>query len=81
MGKMTLRALRANYSLTAQEVADHIGIHIQTLLKYEKDSSRIPLDLLQKISDYYKVDMNDIFLGKKYELKRIVLGDNTATSG
>jgi len=28
-------------------------------------------DLLKKLSDFYKVKMDDIFLGKKYELKRI----------
>ena len=66
----TLKALRANYDLSSTEVAVELGIHQQTLLKYERDSSKIPMDLLKKISEFYNVDMNDIFLGKKYELKR-----------
>lgn len=67
---MTLRALRVNYSLSAKAVAKEIGIHQQTLLKYENDSSRIPINLLQKLADFYDVDKNLIFLGKKYELNR-----------
>ncbi|MDG3141403.1 helix-turn-helix domain-containing protein [Streptococcus suis] len=70
MTKLTLRALRTNYSMTAKEVADDLDIHQQTLLKYEQDSTRIPIDLLQKLAEYYRVNMNDIFLGNKYELKR-----------
>lgn len=70
MQKMTLRALRTNYSLTAKEVAVEIGIHHQTLLKYEHDSTRIPVNLLRKLSDFYEVDPDLIFLGKKYELNR-----------
>lgn len=78
---MTLRALRENFSLTAQEVATANGIHMQTLLKYENDSSRIPMDLLNRLADYYNVSNNDIFLGKKYELKRTIFNNTPATSG
>lgn len=70
MPKFTLRGLRANFGLSSKDVAKEIGIHQQTLLKYEQDSSRIPMDLLEKLSNYYQIDKNDIFLGKKYELKR-----------
>nr|DAX96761.1 MAG TPA: Helix-turn-helix XRE-family like protein [Caudoviricetes sp.] len=70
MQRMTLRAIRTNYSLTAKEVAEKIGIHQQTLLKYEHDSSKIPMDLLTKLADFYKVDLNFIFLGKKYDLNQ-----------
>lgn len=68
MKKMTLRALRINYSLSAKEVADKLGIHQQTLLKYEHDSSKIPMDLLDKLARLYNVEKDFIFLGKKYEL-------------
>ncbi len=68
---MTLRAIRTNYSLTAKEVAEKVGIHQQTLLKYEHDSSKIPMDLLTKLADFYKVDLNFIFLGNKYDLNQI----------
>lgn len=68
--KMTLSALRENYSLNSLEASKDLGIHQQTLLKYEKDSTGIPVDLARKLADYYGVDLDDIFLGKKYELKQ-----------
>ena len=66
---MTLRALRTNYSLTAKEVAEEIGIHHQTLLKYEHDSTRIPVNLLRKLSDFYEVDPDFIFFREKIRIK------------
>lgn len=72
MQKMTLRALRINYNLSAKKVADKLGIHQQTLLKYEHDSSKIPMDLLDKLARLYNVEKDFIFLGKKYELNHIL---------
>ena len=68
--KMTLSALRENYSLNSIEASKDLGIHQQTLLKYEKDSTGIPVDLARKLAEYYGVDLDDIFVGKKYELKQ-----------
>ena len=68
--KMTLSALRENYSLNSIEASKDLGIHQQTLLKYENDSTGIPVDLARKLAEYYGVDLDDIFLGKKYELKQ-----------
>ena len=68
---LTLRALRTNYDLDAKTVAEANGITYQTLLKYENDSSNIPVSLLKSLSKYYKVPMDNIFLGKKSELNRI----------
>ncbi|MBS4750351.1 helix-turn-helix transcriptional regulator [Carnobacteriaceae bacterium zg-ZUI78] len=70
MQKITLRALRANYSLSAKEVAKELGIHHQTLLKYENDSTDIPISLLETLANFYKVDKNTIFLGEKFVLKQ-----------
>ncbi|MEQ9809226.1 helix-turn-helix domain-containing protein [Streptococcus jiangjianxini] len=70
MTKMTLKALRANYDLSAKEVAEKLNIHQQTLLKYEKDSTDIPMSLLKKLADFYNVDTDFIFLGKKFVLKQ-----------
>ena len=68
--KMTLSALRENYSLNSLEASKDLGIHQQTLLKYEKDSTGIPVDLAIKLAGYYGVGLEDIFLGNKYELKK-----------
>ena len=67
MQKMTLRAIRTNYNLSAKEVANKLNIHQQTLLKYEHDSSKIPMDLLDKLARLYNVEKDFIFLGKKYD--------------
>ena len=68
--KMTLSALRENYSLNSLEASKDLGIHQQTLLKYEKDSTGIPVDLARKLADYYGVDLDDIFFFILYELKQ-----------
>ncbi|MFZ7338800.1 helix-turn-helix transcriptional regulator [Streptococcus suis] len=69
--KWSLKALRVNAGLTAKEVADMIGIHQQTLLKYERDSMDIRVDLLAQLAELYRVNQDDIFLGKQSVLKRM----------
>ncbi|HFI0500270.1 TPA: helix-turn-helix transcriptional regulator [Streptococcus suis] len=68
--KWSLKALRVNAGLTAKEVADMVGIHHQTLLKYERDSMDIRVDLLAQLAELYRVNQDDIFLGKQSVLKR-----------
>ena len=68
--KWSLKALRVNTGLTAKEVADIVGIHQQTLLKYERDSIDIRVDLLAQLAELYHVSQDDIFLGKQSVLKR-----------
>lgn len=74
--KITLRALRVNYSLSAKEVAKELGIHEQTLLKYEIDSTDISYSLLEDLAEFYKVSVDNIFLGKKFVLKQKFLQQN-----
>ncbi|WP_167630688.1 helix-turn-helix domain-containing protein [Listeria valentina] len=67
---LTLSAWRENAGLTIEEVSKKVGKHKNTIMKYERDSSRIPHDLLRKLSILYQAPMDNIFLGKKYELIR-----------
>ncbi|EDK64543.1 Phage transcriptional regulator, Cro/CI family protein [Streptococcus pneumoniae SP14-BS69] len=69
MPKMTLRAIRTNYNLSAKEVADKLNIHQQTLLKYEHDSSKIPMDLLDKLARLYNVEKDFYFFRQKIRIK------------
>lgn len=64
---ITLEAARKNAGYTQKEVAKVIGVHNQTVSKYEKDSSRIPFDLMERLCTLYGVSKDDIFFGKKYE--------------
>ena len=69
MISISLRSARVNAGLTIKEAANIIGIHHETLSKYEKDSSDIPMSLLNKLSDLYQIP-TDYILGKMYDLIR-----------
>ncbi|WP_438784692.1 helix-turn-helix domain-containing protein [Enterococcus sp. DIV0765f] len=69
---MSLRSARVNAGLTIKEAAKIIGIHHETLSKYEKDSSDIPMSLLNKLSNLYQIPTDYIFLGNRYELIRTI---------
>lgn len=75
--KITLKAARVNAGLTAKEVGEIVGKNYQTILKYEQDSSNIPLDFGKELSKIYDYPFNYIFLGKNIGLKRT--GQNIAS--
>ena len=68
--QISLKSARLNCGLTLKEASSMVGIHHQTLSKYEKDSSNISISLLDKLSELYQVPKDFIFLGKEYELIR-----------
>lgn len=72
MIQLSLKAARVNAGLTVKEAAEGVGVHHQTLSKYEKDSSDISVSLLNDLSDLYQIPSDFIFLGKQYELIRII---------
>jgi len=51
-----LKSLRNKKNKSLNEVSNDLGIHYNTLSKYEKDASDMNLGMLEKILDYYKVD-------------------------
>nr|DAY11847.1 MAG TPA: helix-turn-helix domain protein [Caudoviricetes sp.] len=63
MPQISLKAARVNVNLTQKEVAEKLGVHQQTIAKYEKDSTKIPMNLLHNLSELYKVKLDHIFLG------------------
>ena len=68
--QISLKSARLNCGLTLKEASNMVGVHHQTLSKYEKDSSNISISLLDKLSVLYQVPKDYIFLGKEYELIR-----------
>lgn len=70
--KFTLSACRLNAGFTLEEASKELDVNKTTLSKYEKDSSNIPMSLLNNASELYQVPIDYIFIGKKYELKRII---------
>lgn len=75
MPLFSLEACRKNAGFSLKEASLRLGISYQTLSKYERDSSNIPLSLLNKMVDLYQVPLDYIFLGKKYELIRKITSD------
>lgn len=67
--KITLEAARINANLTLDEAAKALGVHKNTLINWEKDSSNIKISYLSKISEVYKYPTDYIFFGKTLELK------------
>lgn len=51
-----LKALRARSGYSGEEVASKIGIHANSLYKYEKDASRLSMDIFEKLLRVYNVD-------------------------
>lgn len=73
---ITLEAARVNAGLTQAEAAIKIGVHPQTLAKWEKDSSRIPYAKVCKIENTYHIPKGLIFFGKTFEFTRNLLNNN-----
>lgn len=51
-----LKSLRSRKNKTIEEVSNSIGIHYNTLSKYEKDSTDLTLGILGEILKYYGID-------------------------
>lgn len=68
--KLTLTAARVNNGYTLKEAAALIGIHWQTLSAWERDSSRLAFNEVDKLSRLYHIDKNDLFFGSRNEFIR-----------
>lgn len=51
-----LKSLRSRKGKRLDEVSKYLGIHFNTLLKYEKDATDLKMGTLKKILDYYDID-------------------------
>lgn len=60
MKKRTLRELRKNRSKTLEEVSDTIGIHVQTLSRYELLIGSPSRPIIDAILDFYELKYEDI---------------------
>lgn len=68
--KQSIRAARINIGLTQTEAANNLNINVDTLSKYERNSSKITRDLILKMEHLYFVDANHIFFGDESEFYR-----------
>lgn len=65
MFQLTLRAARINRGLDLKDVSVLVNRHVETLSKYEKDSTKIPRDLMEDLIKIYGVPKENIFFGKE----------------
>jgi transcriptional regulator with XRE-family HTH domain len=70
--KITLRAARVNRGLTRNEVAVITKKSVDTICKYECDSSNVPRDLLIQLIDIYQIPDEHIFFGKESSFHGLV---------
>lgn len=61
MFKDRLNQIRKSKSVTAQDMANHLGIHIRAYRKYESGDTTPPIENLIKIADYLDVS-TDVLL-------------------
>lgn len=55
MPKISIKAARVNAGLTQEEAARQLGINPNTLARYEKESDKLTLELLKKLSELYRI--------------------------
>lgn len=73
MEQITLKGARVSAGYTLREVGLKINRSFQTVAKYEKDSTKIPIDLLRELTSLYNISPDLNFFRKKYEKKRTYL--------
>lgn len=56
-----LRGLRAENHMTLEEVSKKIGIHRETLRRYENNESKIDIDIFLKLLDLYNKEVYIFF--------------------
>lgn len=67
--QLVLYDLRKNQKkMTQQEVADYLGITVQTYRAKEKGHYEFTQDEMFALSELFDKDLNDIFLPRKYQI-------------
>lgn len=67
---ISLRTARVNANLTLIEASNKLGINKDTLSRIERDSTDIPLSLMNKMVVLYKIPIENIYFGKLSEFNK-----------
>ncbi|MFC6274243.1 helix-turn-helix transcriptional regulator [Levilactobacillus tangyuanensis] len=70
--QITLDAARHNAGYSQKEAAAHLGIHYQTLAAWEKDSSDLGFQTIERLSQLYQIPKDNLFFGNKNEFIRLL---------
>lgn len=60
--QFTVKELRARKNKTQEEVANDLGISVQTYNAWEKDISNVAVSKVTALAEYFGVQIGDIFL-------------------
>ena len=62
MQQYSLKELRARKDMTQSEVAEEMGISVQTYNAWEKDISNVAIGKVDALAKFYGVTIGEIFL-------------------
>ena len=62
-----LKELRKDKNITQEQLAEKMNVSRRTVSRWETGSNMPDLDILVELSDFYNVDLRDIFNGKRRE--------------
>lgn len=62
--KISLKAARVNAGLKQEDIAEQLGIHVQTYQRIERNSDMATVEQAKKISAIVGVSYEDIFFGQ-----------------
>ena len=60
-----LKELRKEKGLTQERLAEQFNVSSRTISRWENGNNMPDLDILMEISDYYEVDLREIFNGER----------------
>ncbi|WP_269225079.1 helix-turn-helix domain-containing protein [Flavobacterium eburneipallidum] len=59
---LVIKGLREKYGYTQDKVANYLGIKREMISFYENESREIPLDVLERLSDLFGVELDVFFV-------------------
>ena len=68
--KLTLKKARLLAGLTQKEVADILGVHVQTYMKWERNPEDMSVGTAKQLSKIFNVDFEEIFFDNESNLIR-----------
>jgi DNA-binding XRE family transcriptional regulator len=68
--KLTMKQARLLAELTQQEIAEILGVHVQTYMKWEKNPEEMSIGTAKQFSRIVKREFEDIFFDAESNLIR-----------
>lgn len=62
--QITIKSARVNAGLTQDQAAEALGVDKSTLVRWEKDSTNIPVCYIVKMVDLYGIAFEHFYFGK-----------------